>query len=141
MRHIVDLLDAADRPTCIMAVTMENHGPWDVATGNEADPVSSYIAHLQNGIEAVEMLIGELNKRECDTLMLVYGDHTPSLCELGDVLAGGSTDYILIDPKHTPERVIERTDQRPEHLMETAIQHLDLRYRHLSSPARELKQS
>lgn len=141
MRHIVDLLDAVERPTCIMAVTMENHGPWDVATGNEADPVSSYIAHLQNGIEAVEMLIGELNKRERDTLVLVYGDHTPSLSQLGHVVAAGSTDYILIDPKYTPERVIERTDQRPEHLMETAIQHLDLRYRHLSSPARELKQS
>jgi phosphoglycerol transferase MdoB-like AlkP superfamily enzyme len=83
-------------PSYIMAITMENHGPWNRDPGDLArllntNPLPAglsaegvyemtyYISHLLNGDEALADFAQRLMARKRWTMLLFYGDHLPAL--------------------------------------------------------------
>jgi phosphoglycerol transferase MdoB-like AlkP superfamily enzyme len=88
--------DGDTGPSYIMAITMENHGPWNRDPGDLArllntNPLPAglsaegvyemtyYISHLLNGDEALEGFAQRLMARKRWTMLLFYGDHLPAL--------------------------------------------------------------
>lgn len=94
---VMNYLDRAGTgPSYIMAITMENHGPWnrdpgDLASFLKATPLPAglsrdgayemtyYTSHLRNGDEALAEFVKSLMARKRWTLLLFYGDHLPAL--------------------------------------------------------------
>lgn len=123
-----------DKPQFIMAVTMENHGPWGGDVGdfaqvldgrqlpsglsNEArTELKHYLSHLVNGDQALGQLASRLLARDRWTVFLFYGDHLPVLPhafkELGfdDGKAGPShhTRYVLLSNRPLEPRTLDIT--------------------------------
>jgi phosphoglycerol transferase MdoB-like AlkP superfamily enzyme len=90
------LSNAGAGPSYTMAITMENHGPWnrdpgDLASLLKTDPLPAglsadgtyemtyYVSHLLNGDEALAEFAQKLMARKRWTLLLFYGDHLPAL--------------------------------------------------------------
>ena len=77
---LAGLREAEAGQTFVMAVTMENHGPW--AAGRlpgERDPTRQYLAHLAGSDEAILALIDGLEALGRPALLCLYGDHPPIL--------------------------------------------------------------
>lgn len=87
---------AATGPSYIMAITMENHGPWNRDAGDltkllKTNPLPAglspagtyemtyYVSHLLNGDQALAEFAQTLMARKRWTLLLFYGDHLPEL--------------------------------------------------------------
>lgn len=83
-------------PSYIMAITMENHGPWNRDAGDltqllKTNPLPAglspagtyemtyYVSHLLNGDQALAEFVQTLMARKRWTLLLFYGDHLPEL--------------------------------------------------------------
>jgi phosphoglycerol transferase MdoB-like AlkP superfamily enzyme len=83
-------------PSYTMAITMENHGPWnrdpyDLARLLKTNPLPAglspkgknemtyYVSHLLNGDQALAEFAQTLMARKRWTLLLFYGDHLPEL--------------------------------------------------------------
>lgn len=93
MRSVVSSLDAANGPTMIQAITMNNHGPWgkddDIRLPEQgmptlSDPVAraqlaDYIQRSQAADAALAYLIKALEARQRKTIVLFYGDHLPAM--------------------------------------------------------------
>lgn len=86
-----------DRPQLIMAVSMENHGPWSAGRlADEPDPTRQYLRHLANGDAAIAMLIDGLSSRNGCALLCVYGDHPPILPGI-DLARPPETEYVVME--------------------------------------------
>ncbi|GAB2586961.1 hypothetical protein GCM10027066_30410 [Dyella jejuensis] len=86
---------ASTKPRYIMAITMENHGPWDrddaLMGPLKGKPLPSglspqgkvemtyYLSHLVNGDEALGDFAKRLLARPRWTILVFYGDHLPAL--------------------------------------------------------------
>lgn len=85
-----------DKPQFVFVITMENHSPWrdrrniptaerdsiPVPRGLDAETqtaLQSYLLHLRHGDAALGEFAEALLARPRPTLLLVYGDHLPSL--------------------------------------------------------------
>ncbi|WP_424682117.1 LTA synthase family protein [Frateuria sp. YIM B11624] len=95
--HVLSTLEKhTDKPQFVMAITMENHGPWGGDVGdfgkilkdrpipqglsNEARlELTHYLSHLVNGDRALGDFAARLLARPRWTVLLFYGDHLPSL--------------------------------------------------------------
>ncbi len=96
---IIAQLDAANEPTFIMAISMENHGPWNnknisdkqgfesIDVPNEL-PVQDqgklreYLYRLQYTQQALSDLINWINQRHRPTVLFYFGDHLPALSQV-----------------------------------------------------------
>lgn len=94
------LLEAERRsgaPTLIVAITMENHGPWsDGRLPDATGALPQYLAHLVNGDRAIDDLVSGLDSWPGRALLCLYGDHPPILPAL-DRPGPALTDYVVLD--------------------------------------------
>ncbi len=119
-RKLAELLESADRPLFVFAITMENHGPLhleQVAPGDEQrlytrpppagfDDLTVYLRHLENADRMLRDLTDILSQRQ-DGLLCWFGDHVPSMPSVyaAQGFEDGRTDYLLWRPDHaTPQR-------------------------------------
>lgn len=118
---LAHLSDDASHPQFIMAITMENHGPWDRDPGPlianlDGRPLPAglsaagqremdyYLSHLVNGDKALGRFADQLMARKRWTILVFYGDHLPALNDAFDDIGfddGGnfatqSTRYLII---------------------------------------------
>lgn len=97
-------LGHAAKPTLAIAISMENHGPYDDA-GKVADPkamagialpagldaagageLRSYLYHLHNADREFGRLLAGLRARQRPFVLLFFGDHLPALGDVYDRL-------------------------------------------------------
>lgn len=93
---LAHLDDGGQGPHYAMAITMENHGPWDFDPGKLAKMLNGrslpkglsaagtqemvyYLSHLVNGDAALGDFAKRLLARPRWTVLLFYGDHLPAL--------------------------------------------------------------
>jgi phosphoglycerol transferase MdoB-like AlkP superfamily enzyme len=95
---IIEIARAAEAPTFIYAVTMENHGPW--ARHGGADP-QQMIANYNRLVKAGDSMLGRLREGVASlgqpALLAFFGDHRPSIPGASE--PGG--------PRHTPFVMIQ----------------------------------
>jgi hypothetical protein len=88
---------AADGPTLIHAVTIENHGPWPADTGeNHGKRSSAYLRLVGKGDAMLTRLIDDMAKLKRPAILLFYGDHRPSIAGLVDPGGDRDTPYVLL---------------------------------------------
>lgn len=92
---IEQLQKEADQPQFIMAISMENHGPWGRRPNVEEDRLAGievpeqlpeehwrawreYLYHGQNAVTELNRLYEFALSRERPTLILFFGDHLPA---------------------------------------------------------------
>lgn len=91
--HIQLLLDGAEEPTLLFAITMQNHQPFspmpqeditltvssDRLSQENLDAVTTYV----QGLAAADQMLGRLadyiDRRERPTVLIFFGDHKPTL--------------------------------------------------------------
>lgn len=90
---ITELLDAAESPLFVFAITMENHGAWDKDRLKDDDldsmnaekwplgshSLSHYISHMRNTDQMMTNIRDYLQAQETPGMMCLYGDHMPNL--------------------------------------------------------------
>lgn len=95
--EIVALAAAAQGPTMVYAVTIENHGPWaSDGTPGGNDLVPGYLRLVRKGdamLADLTQRLGELGK---PAMLVFFGDHRPSIP--GAAMPGGDrhTPYVVI---------------------------------------------
>ncbi len=99
---IADVLEQSEGPDFIYAITVQSHGrypteqvledPLITVTGPEdvnIYPVEYYVNQLREVDEMIRALVEYLEKRENPAILVLYGDHLPSL---------GVDEEILLQP-------------------------------------------
>jgi hypothetical protein len=142
---LVHLDDVAQGPHYAMAITMENHGPWNLDVGAlakvldgrplpqglstaGAQEMTYYLSHLVNGDAA----LGDFAKRLLDrprwTVLMFYGDHLPVLPHAfadlgfddGNADIAEHTRYMLLSNRPLAARRIDLSSyQLPALLFDT----------------------
>lgn len=108
---VIELLEAADRPTLLFAITMENHGPLHlerVAAGDIErlyrappppgfDDLSVYLRHLGNADRMLGELVALCQRIKRETVLCFYGDHVPSMPQVyaAQDFHDGRSDYLI----------------------------------------------
>ena len=110
--EIIKILDSTDGPDFTFGITVQSHGKYDVATDtNQTIKVSgapagmeSQYSYYVNEIAEVDDMIGDLidklSKRDEKSVVVLYGDHLPSLDITADELNNASlyqTQYVIWD--------------------------------------------
>ena len=107
--EIIKTLDSTKGPDFTFGITVQSHGKYDVVTDKKyplsvsgaPEGMEGQYTYYVNQIAEVDAMTGrlveELGKRDEKTLLVLYGDHLPSL-ELGaDELVNGDlyqTQYV-----------------------------------------------
>jgi phosphoglycerol transferase MdoB-like AlkP superfamily enzyme len=105
--RIEEELRTATEPAFLYCVTMENHGPWDEAVAPPTPPFTTqprlspeghltfaqYLRHLRNANEMIQRLTDMVAASDTPTIVLLVGDHLPSLTELFREIA-----FPMFDP-------------------------------------------
>lgn len=110
--EIIKTLDSTKGADFTFGITVQSHGKYDVDTdtkqsikisGAPAGMESQY-SYYVNEIAKVDQMIGDLidklNKRDEKTVLVLYGDHLPSLEITKDELSNASlyqTQYVIWD--------------------------------------------
>lgn len=105
------LEDDQKKPDFTFGITVQSHGKYNDVKPDSKDPVKVYNApdgkeasyqYYVNEINEVDRMIGDLvnalNKRKKPTVLVLYGDHLPSLDLSDEDLSDGSlyeTQYII----------------------------------------------
>lgn len=110
--EIIKTLDSTDGPDFTFGITVQSHGKYDVDTDtNQTIKVSgapagmeSQYSYYVNEIAEVDDMIGDLidklSKRDEKSVVVLYGDHLPSLDITADELNNASlyqTQYVIWD--------------------------------------------
>lgn len=110
--EIIKTLDSTDGPDFTFGITVQSHGKYDVATdtnqtikvsGAPAGMESQYSYYVNEIAEVDEMigdLIDKLSKRNEKSVVVLYGDHLPSLDITEDELNNANlyqTQYVIWD--------------------------------------------
>jgi len=106
-----ELLAAADRPTLLFVITMENHGPLHlehVAAGDierlyRTPPpagfgdLNVYLRHLANADRMLGELVTLCEQNDRETMLCFYGDHVPSMPQVYAErdFHDGRSDYLI----------------------------------------------
>jgi hypothetical protein len=92
-----DLVDKAQEPTLIYAVTMENHGPWDKdqLTGSLGG-LGAYLKHLRSSDAMLSDLIQRLSAAGRSALLVFFGDHRPSIPGVTEPGGDRHTPYAMM---------------------------------------------
>jgi hypothetical protein len=100
-------LRQASEPTFLYCVTMENHGPWDDAAAPPTPPFTTqprlspegnlcfahYLRHLRSANNMIRRLTDMVVASERPTILLLVGDHLPSMTDLFREIA-----FPMFDP-------------------------------------------
>ncbi|RAP58430.1 hypothetical protein BTJ49_05655 [Oleiagrimonas sp. MCCC 1A03011] len=126
------LQHAGSSPQLVMAITMENHGPWANEVSGLDHPVTKadlpaglsgkglmemryYISHLENGDQALGDFAAKLMQRKRWTVLLFYGDHLPALSHAfrqlgfdnGKTHGFQHTRYMIVSNRPMPSRKLD----------------------------------
>lgn len=129
---VADALEDDGPPQLVLAITMENHGPWidrrniDAAArdaiavpatleGQAREELQTYLLHVEAGDRAFGRLARRLLARERPTLLLAYGDHLPGFVRVYDALGfddGGAAPeqpvpYLLVSNRPLPAQRLD----------------------------------
>jgi phosphoglycerol transferase MdoB-like AlkP superfamily enzyme len=115
-----DLIDKAAGPTLIYAVTMENHGPWDMDKRAGAQSrLDAYLRHLRSSDAMLTALIERLSTAGKPALLVFFGDHRPSIPDVTQPGGDRHTPYAMLrfarDGTIVPE-ANRRVDLTPDEL-------------------------
>lgn len=90
-KEIIKTLDSTREPDFTFGITVQSHGKYDVVTDKKykisvdgtPEGMESQYAYYVNQIAEVDKMIGnlikQLKKRDEKTILVLYGDHLPSL--------------------------------------------------------------
>ena len=110
--EIIKTLDSTTGPDFTMAITVQSHGKYegiamdfpDITVSGVPEGKEEAFQYYVNQIYEVDKVIGklieELNRRDEKTIMVLYGDHLPSLDLKGEDLVNGDlyqTQYVIWD--------------------------------------------
>ncbi|POF61842.1 capsular biosynthesis protein [Novacetimonas maltaceti] len=114
---------AAEGPTFIYAVTMENHGPWPAPKpdGPQA-ALGHYLRHLRNGDRMLGTLIDMLSQTGKKGLVVFFGDHRPSIPGMVTPTPDRGTPYVVVPVGTGPHATAI-----PQTLTPAQLHHLILR--------------
>jgi phosphoglycerol transferase MdoB-like AlkP superfamily enzyme len=138
-KKVNELLGYYGHRTFIVAITMENHGPWEgmsslapsrplpeaIAGVPDAEPFGRWLRHAQGTDSMVPILTKSLHDIADATgetgWLMVYGDHQPSLPKALHALGVGSeqTDYVIwrTHPRGAGRTVDLSADELPAELI------------------------
>jgi phosphoglycerol transferase MdoB-like AlkP superfamily enzyme len=122
--EIMAQLKDAGPPQFLFAISIEAHGPYDIApadaaardaipvparvTGKNKVELQNYLYHMQHADQELGRLAELLAHRDRPTLLLFYGDHLPALTDTyrttgfvdgKDMLSQAST-WLLVEPRN-----------------------------------------
>ena len=94
-----------DEPLFMFGVTMQNHGGYDfgdigldkitLSVDQHNDLAENYLTLIHESDRAFEMLIHELEKSDRPTVLLMFGDHQPTMSmEFLEQLHGGALETL-----------------------------------------------
>lgn len=120
------LIDSAQGPTLIYAVTMENHGPWikDQSTDSPGG-LDAYLRHVGNSDAMLESLIARLANAKKPALLVFFGDHRPSIP--GVTAPGGARHTPYVMHLFSDDGQIEAGLSQPADLTPDALHHVIVR--------------
>ncbi|MBQ1894841.1 MAG: LTA synthase family protein [Clostridiales bacterium] len=125
--NLIDHIESAPsgQKTFIFLVTMQNHGGYSESFSNF--PITEYVTDLDDGWDfgvnnyislvresdrALEMLVNYLASQDEKYVLLIFGDHQPSIGHLGtDMGPGGDAwyiPYIIWSNYDMPDSVLEQ---------------------------------
>ena len=124
IRYINESLDSTEGSDLVMAVSVQGHGSYDVksdytkhitVTGCAEKSMKASYEYYGNQVYEMDKFIGELVKemsnRKEETILVIYGDHLPSLELTNRDLKGRNiyqTDYVIWNNagiKYTDENI------------------------------------
>ena len=137
--HVLKRLQQADTPVLILAISMENHGPYTefpnvdsrrrdaqpVPPGLDAEAAAmlrGYLYHADNADRALGRLAAALRQRQRRSLLLFYGDHLPALPQVYAQL--GFVDGRGADQQPVPWLLLDSADPRAHAPVATAAFYL-----------------
>jgi phosphoglycerol transferase MdoB-like AlkP superfamily enzyme len=152
--EIMAQLKESGPPQFIFAISIEAHGPYDVApantaerdaipvpdgiTGKDKQELQTYLYHLQHADAQLGRLAQWLAQRKRPSLILFYGDHLPALSNSYDVtgfidgqnMLSQSGTWLLVDPhdKGAPTEMDTASWLLPGKLLDQAGIHDDTYY-------------
>lgn len=95
-RHLLALAAAAEQPTLLYAVTMENHGPWAADPNAGTTAVDAY----RIGVERSDAMLGTLREGLAalgrPALLVFFGDHRPSIPGATNPEGDRDTPYVIL---------------------------------------------
>lgn len=113
---ILEVLAAAEKPTFVFAITMENHGPLhleevsadDVESFYDLQPpagfedLTVYLRHLKNADRMVARLTQAFDQMSEPVSLCWYGDHVPIMPNVYDQLQRWprDSDYLIWDSRN-----------------------------------------
>jgi hypothetical protein len=125
---ILELLQEAEQPTFIYAITMENHGPLHlerVAPGDVerlyrrpppagCDDLTIYLRHLGNADRMLGALSDALRTHHPEALLCWFGDHVPSMPAVYAATGfdDGRSDYLVWSPGGHGGPALDTTAER-----------------------------
>ncbi len=108
---IIEKLQQSKNPTCVFAITMENHGPLHLEKKRHKDipklytqtpptgfdEMTTYLRHLQHADKMLDLLHTYLQSTSTPASLCWYGDHVPILSQVYAQIDNFSptTNYIL----------------------------------------------
>ncbi len=159
--YVLERLDEKeeDTPLFLFGVTIQNHGGYDFEGENFSKDIKlegyekdypqaeNYLSLINMTDSAMEYFLSELEKRDEDTVVLLFGDHFPYVeADLFAELNGGYFDTLQKQVKQytvpfviwanydIPEKTVDCTSLKmlPKYLLETAGLDLPAYYRFMA---------
>ena len=119
--EILALAAAAQAPTMLYAVTIENHGPWAPGGVAGGDLVPGYL-HLVRRSDAMLTRLSEgLAALRRPALLVFFGDHRPSIPGATEPTGDRHTPYVML--RMDGGGCLVPGDRRREHLTPAALHH------------------
>ncbi len=122
---IVAKARAADGPTLLYAVTIENHGPWKSSGGaGDQDLTAGYLRLVRKGDAMLSRLMAELAQLKRPATLVFFGDHRPSIPGVCMPTDDRHTPYVIIrfdDAGRALSGRDEQTDLTPAELHHTVL--------------------
>ena len=140
--YILKAMDSTEGRDFVFAVTVEAHGGYpelptengDISVyGVEDDALANAYTYYVNCLSRTDAFIGELlrslEQRDEPTLLVLYGDHLPTLDLTNDSFTRGNiltTDYLIYSTKGTPQIQMKQQDIAAYHLFPLSFSLLGL---------------
>lgn len=112
-KEIIKTLNSSEEPDFTMAITVQSHGKYEGIEQEEPqriqvsgapegmeDAYQYYVNQIYEVDRMIGALINELNKRDEKSILVLYGDHLPSLNIQKEDLTNGNlyqTQYVIWD--------------------------------------------
>lgn len=95
-KEILALAKAAQQPSLLYAVTIENHGPWASDTAGGEDLMGSYLRLARNSDTMIRRLIDGLAELRGPATLVFFGDHRPSIPGVTNPHEARYTPYVIV---------------------------------------------